>query len=45
MRILEVAGSGTIFSDDMGPVSSVLFNLSNFFFRILSRSYRSGYKE
>ena len=31
MRILEVAGSGTIFSDDMGPVSSVLFNLSKYF--------------
>lgn len=31
MKILEVAGSGTIFSDDMGPVSSVLFNLSKYF--------------
>ena len=31
MKILEVAGSGTIGTNDMGPVSNVIFQLSNQF--------------
>ena len=34
MKILEVAGSGTIGTNDMGPVSNVIFQLSNHFYEL-----------
>jgi len=34
MKILEVAGSGTIGTNDMGPVSNVIFQLSNHFYML-----------
>lgn len=33
MKILEIAGSGTIGTDQMGPVSEDIFSLSNYFSR------------
>lgn len=34
MKILEVAGSGTIGTNDMGPVSNDIFQLSNHFYEL-----------